>query len=72
MFCLFPWQAHLYRLIEKAGITYVSVGHRRTLFDYHKRNLQISTTDPGSNKNNWHIEFIKRDTSSIYRASNYL
>ncbi|KAL3625099.1 hypothetical protein CASFOL_031767 [Castilleja foliolosa] len=25
--------AHLYKLIEAAGITYVSIGHRRTLYE---------------------------------------
>ncbi|KAI6691697.1 hypothetical protein NL676_028525 [Syzygium grande] len=28
-------EAHLYQLIKAAGITYVSIGHRRTLFNYH-------------------------------------
>ncbi|PON38354.1 Phosphonate C-P lyase system [Trema orientale] len=56
-------EAHLYREVEKAGITYISVGHRRTLYDHHKRRLNISTIDSRSNQRNWHIESIDRDTS---------
>ncbi|KAF3943249.1 hypothetical protein CMV_030170 [Castanea mollissima] len=55
-------EAHLYRQIGAAGITYISIGHRRTLYDYHNRNLSISTTEPNSTQRNWHIELINRDT----------
>ncbi|KAL4597593.1 hypothetical protein ACB092_11G001600 [Castanea dentata] len=55
-------EAHLYRQIGAAGITYISIGHRRTLYDYHNKNLSISTTDPNSTQRNWHIELINRDT----------
>ncbi|XP_030964624.1 ABC transporter D family member 2, chloroplastic [Quercus lobata] len=55
-------EAHLYQQIGAAGITYISVGHRRTLYDYHNRNLRISTTDPNNTQHNWHIELINRDT----------
>ncbi|KAI3873684.1 hypothetical protein MKW92_047483 [Papaver armeniacum] len=41
-------EAHLYKQIEAAGITYVSVGHRRTLYDFHCRVLHISKMDTGS------------------------
>lgn len=54
-------EAHLYQQIGKAGITYISVGHRRTLHDYHKRTLRISTIDPDINQRNWSIETINRD-----------
>ncbi|KAF2285366.1 hypothetical protein GH714_002627 [Hevea brasiliensis] len=43
-------EAHLYRQIEAAGITYVSVGHRRTLYKHHNMVLRISTAD--LNRNN--------------------
>ncbi|KAJ0971770.1 hypothetical protein J5N97_019729 [Dioscorea zingiberensis] len=50
-------EAHLYRQIEAAGITYVSVGHRRTLYNYHNRILCISKFDPSKgNEQNWHLE----------------
>ncbi|KAM4070667.1 hypothetical protein ACB094_11G000500 [Castanea mollissima] len=55
-------EAHLYRQIGAAGITYISIGHRRTLYDFHNRNLSISTTEPNSTQRNWHIELINRDT----------
>ncbi|XP_043810989.1 ABC transporter D family member 2, chloroplastic-like, partial [Manihot esculenta] len=51
-------EAHLYRQIEAAGITYVSVGHRRTLYEHHNMTLRISTADPNCNKRNWDIESI--------------
>ncbi|XP_052207305.1 ABC transporter D family member 2, chloroplastic [Diospyros lotus] len=54
-------EAHLYQLIEAAGITYISIGHRRTLYKYHTKNLHISTLDPLSSHRNWHIESIKQE-----------
>ncbi|KAJ8761744.1 hypothetical protein K2173_004554 [Erythroxylum novogranatense] len=51
-------EVHLYKQIEEAGITYISIGHRRTLYDYHNKVLHISTADPSSNKRNWHIEYL--------------
>ncbi|XP_057950010.1 ABC transporter D family member 2, chloroplastic isoform X2 [Malania oleifera] len=58
-------EAHLYQLIEAAGITYISVGHRRTLIDYHNRILHISTADPDSDQRNWAIEPIDEEASVI-------
>ncbi|KAL5746683.1 hypothetical protein ACOSP7_027829 [Xanthoceras sorbifolium] len=52
-------ETHLYQQIEAAGITYISIGHRRTLYDFHKRVLRISTVDPNSSERNWHIESIQ-------------
>lgn len=52
---------HLYRKIEEAGVTYISIGHRRTLYKYHTRVLHISTLDPTSNARNWYIEPVNRD-----------
>lgn len=60
-------QAHLYEQIEAAGITYISVGHRRTLYDFHKRVLRISTVDQNSSQSNWKLEFI--DQESLYNLS---
>uniref|UniRef100_A0A2P2K4K3 ABC transporter family protein n=1 Tax=Rhizophora mucronata TaxID=61149 RepID=A0A2P2K4K3_RHIMU len=57
-------EAHLYRQIEAAGITYISVGHRRTLYQYHNKILHISTADIGSGKRNWHIEPTNLDALS--------
>nr|GMC55634.1 ABC transporter D family member 2, chloroplastic [Ipomoea batatas] len=52
-------EEHLYQLIQAAGITYVSIGHRSTLNKYHKKMLQISSTaDPTSTKPNWCIDSI--------------
>ncbi|PNT17160.1 hypothetical protein POPTR_010G176400v4 [Populus trichocarpa] len=61
-------EEHLYRQIEAAGMTYISVGHRRTLYDHHNRNLHITTVDPSSNERNWHVEPINRD--SLYNILN--
>ncbi|XP_034679513.1 ABC transporter D family member 2, chloroplastic [Vitis riparia] len=55
-------EAHLYQQIEAAGITYVSIGHRRTLYGYHNRRLHISAADPNSTQRNWYIEPINQDT----------
>ncbi|KAK3217892.1 hypothetical protein Dsin_011862 [Dipteronia sinensis] len=60
-------ETHLYQQIEAAGITYISIGHRRTLYDFHKRVLRISTIDPSSSEPNWQIESINRD--SLYNMS---
>ncbi|EEF47966.1 peroxisomal membrane protein, putative [Ricinus communis] len=51
-------EAHLYQQIEAAGITYISIGHRRTLCEYHNTVLHIATGDPLNSKRNWHIESI--------------
>ncbi|XP_020251399.1 ABC transporter D family member 2, chloroplastic isoform X1 [Asparagus officinalis] len=56
-------EAHLYSQIEAAGITYVSVGHRSTLYKYHNKVLRISklnSEDMG--QQNWHLELINRNT----------
>ncbi|XP_070662805.1 ABC transporter D family member 2, chloroplastic-like isoform X2 [Malus domestica] len=55
-------EVHIYQQIEKAGITYISVGHRQTLYDFHKKNLRISTAEPSSAEPNWSIESINRET----------
>lgn len=55
-FCV---QAHMYRQIEAAGITYVSVGHRQTLRNYHKKILHIYQYDPSrSSEPNWRLDSI--------------
>ncbi|KAM5586951.1 ABC transporter D family member 2, chloroplastic [Rosa sericea] len=61
-------EAHLYKQIERAGITYISIGHRRTLYQYHNKNLRISTVDPTNAQQNWIIEPINQD--NLYNLSN--
>ncbi|OVA13938.1 ABC transporter-like [Macleaya cordata] len=61
-------EAHLYKQIEAAGITYVSVGHRRTLYNYHSRVLHISKLDSdfGSfnvRQRNWFLKSINNQDS---------
>ncbi|KAJ6817448.1 putative ABC transporter D family member 2, chloroplastic isoform X1 [Iris pallida] len=57
-------EAHLYRQIEAAGITYISVGHRSTLYKFHKKVLHISKFDSGINvQRNWHLELINQITA---------
>jgi len=52
----FGLQVHLYQKIRAANITYVSIGHRSSLYDYHERILRISTFDSDNEQLNWCIE----------------
>ncbi|KAF1866947.1 hypothetical protein Lal_00018333 [Lupinus albus] len=54
---------HLYQRIEAAGITYISIGHRSTLCDYHDTILRISTVDANNEQPNWYIEPTNRESS---------
>ncbi|GAU33273.1 hypothetical protein TSUD_279470 [Trifolium subterraneum] len=56
-------EAYLYEKIEAAGITYISVGHRSTLSDFHDRILRISTNDSDNEQKNWRVEPTKRESS---------
>lgn len=63
-------QAHLYGQIEAAGITYISIGHRKTLYSYHKRVLHISKFDSRNNGEcNWQVEPIKMPVKSFDETS---
>ncbi|VFQ58768.1 unnamed protein product [Cuscuta campestris] len=56
---------HLYRLIQDAGMTYISIGHRRTLFKHHNKVLQISTADTESANTNWCLNSLNREESLL-------
>ncbi|KAL0300929.1 UNVERIFIED_CONTAM: ABC transporter D family member 2, chloroplastic [Sesamum radiatum] len=56
-------RAHLYKLIGTTGITYISIGHRRTLYEHHKNVLHISPVEPTSVLPNWSFEPIKKDSA---------
>lgn len=56
-------ETHLYKLIENAGITYISIGHRRTLYNYHSKVLHISNFSGESGSINWSLKSI--DGASI-------
>ncbi|KAL0310821.1 UNVERIFIED_CONTAM: ABC transporter D family member 2, chloroplastic [Sesamum angustifolium] len=56
-------EAHLYKLIGTTGITYISIGHRRTLYEHHKNVLHISPVEPTSVLPNWSFEPIKKDSA---------
>ncbi|XP_078174293.1 ABC transporter family protein [Carex rostrata] len=60
-------EAHLYRQIEKAGITYISIGHRKTLLKYHKRVLNIMKSDSNDNgsSRNWSARPINQTSGPI-------
>ncbi|KZV27592.1 ABC transporter D family member 2, chloroplastic [Dorcoceras hygrometricum] len=60
-------ETHIYRLIEAAGITYISIGHRRTLYEYHKQVLRIFPEEPTNADRNWQFQPI--DESSTYNLS---
>ncbi|KAK8452688.1 hypothetical protein SEVIR_5G151400v4 [Setaria viridis] len=50
-------EAHLYSQIEAAGITYISVGHRKTLHKFHNKALYISKSElTDSNLRNWELK----------------
>lgn len=54
-------EAHLYKQIEAAGMAYISIGHRKTLLNYHSRVLLLSETDVGDAGGlNWHLESINQ------------
>lgn len=57
-------ESYLYHLIDSVGTTYISVGHRSSLFRYHKRVLKISPPNRGSAERNWHVESISQETQS--------
>lgn len=48
-------EAHLYSQIEAAGITYISIGHRSTLFKYHNKMLHITKFDLDNPQQNWQL-----------------
>ncbi|KAG1330322.1 ABC transporter D family member 2, chloroplastic [Cocos nucifera] len=57
-------EVHLYRQIEAAGITYISIGHRKTLYNYHNKVLHISNFNSRNNTGrNWHLESINPTTA---------
>lgn len=66
-FLNFSLQAHLYRQIEKAGITYISIGHRKTLLKYHTRVLNIMKSDSNDNgsSRNWSARPINQTSGPI-------
>ncbi|XP_020238735.1 ABC transporter D family member 2, chloroplastic [Cajanus cajan] len=49
-------EIHLYQQIGAANITYVSIGHRSSLYAYHNRVLRISTFNTNNEQLNWCIE----------------
>ncbi|KAI3753978.1 hypothetical protein L2E82_26044 [Cichorium intybus] len=53
-----PNEAHLYKKINAAGVTYISIGHRTSLTKFHKKALRISPMPLGSNDPNWCIESL--------------
>ncbi|KAK8603328.1 hypothetical protein V6N13_085518 [Hibiscus sabdariffa] len=54
-------EAHLYEKMKAAGITYISIGHRRTLYAFHRRVLDISSADADNRQRNWNIKSIDHD-----------
>lgn len=61
-------EVHLYSQIEAAGITYISVGHRRTLHRFHNKVLYISKSDSTtSSLRNWELK--PTDQKSIEESS---
>jgi len=59
----FGLQVHLYQKIREANITYVSIGHRSSLYGYHDRILRISTFDSNNEQPNWCIEPTRPESS---------
>ncbi|KAG2586156.1 ABC transporter D family member 2, chloroplastic-like isoform X1 [Panicum virgatum] len=50
-------EAHLYSQIEAAGITYISIGHRKTLLKFHNKALYITKCESThSDLRNWELK----------------
>ncbi|KAL5707420.1 hypothetical protein ACHQM5_018323 [Ranunculus cassubicifolius] len=60
-------EAHLYKQIRGAGITFVSVGHRRTLVEFHKKVLNITSMD--DERPNWVLKDISLPDSTPQSAT---
>ncbi|KAK6934779.1 ABC transporter-like, ATP-binding domain [Dillenia turbinata] len=58
-------EAYLYKQIEDAGMTYISIGHRRTLYRHHNRLLHISTADLDGSQHNWSFEVIDQESTPL-------
>ncbi|KAL2330942.1 hypothetical protein Fmac_018523 [Flemingia macrophylla] len=56
-------EVHLYEKIGAENITYVSIGHRSSLYAYHNRVLRISTFDTNNEQLNWCIEPTRPESS---------
>nr|XP_012567564.1 ABC transporter D family member 2, chloroplastic isoform X2 [Cicer arietinum] len=56
-------EVYLYEKIAAAGITYISVGHRSTLRDFHDRILRISAIGSNDEPPNWFVEPIISESS---------
>ncbi|KAI4321904.1 hypothetical protein MLD38_035231 [Melastoma candidum] len=57
-------EANLYQLIRGAGISYVSIGHRKTLYRQHRKILCILPVDSDQNHPNWELNDIAQDSLS--------
>ncbi|KAM3347997.1 hypothetical protein ACQJBY_021732 [Aegilops geniculata] len=61
-------EVHLYSQIEAAGITYISVGHRKTLHRFHNKVLYISKSDLATGSlRNWELK--PTDQKSVEESS---
>ncbi|CAN1263038.1 ABC transporter D family member 2, chloroplastic [Linum perenne] len=59
-------EGHLYEQIRGAGITYISVGHRRTLVKQHRKVLNIAGAENTSSEEcDWHVETISSDSVAM-------
>lgn len=61
-------EVRLYKEIAAAGITYISVGHRRTLRDYHKQILQLKNRAIDTFERNWILETIDQDKTYLTKS----
>ncbi|KAG8053059.1 hypothetical protein GUJ93_ZPchr0001g32654 [Zizania palustris] len=63
-------EGHLYSQIEAAGITYISIGHRKTLHKFHNKVLHISNSGSSdSSSRNWDLK--PTDQMSIEESSTF-
>uniref|UniRef100_A0A0E0BZ29 ABC transporter domain-containing protein n=1 Tax=Oryza meridionalis TaxID=40149 RepID=A0A0E0BZ29_9ORYZ len=63
-------ESHLYSQIEAAGITYISIGHRKTLHKFHNKVLYISKSDAtDGNPCNWDLK--PTEQMSIEESSSF-
>ncbi|GLJ16799.1 hypothetical protein SUGI_0289400 [Cryptomeria japonica] len=62
-------EAHLYKEIEAAGITYISIGHRSTLPNFHKQILRLESPTSPSCGRNWILEPLDQNNLGLTKSA---
>ena len=59
-------EAFLFRTLKESGITYISIGHRPTLFKYHSKVLRLLPLEDANDRQD---SSAARSTWKVYPAS---